>query len=158
MIKIATWNVNSIRARLPRIIEWFKEENPDIILLQELKCTEEQFPFFEFVTEFNYNIEMVCEKARNGVAILSKFPLYNIQKNLPLYNIIEKDESARYNTRNVLTSKEKQAQSDEISDWNKYRRYFRKNKYNHWEMTPAGRKLASQYSEVYTPEFGYTKS
>ena len=68
------------------------------------------------------------------------------------------NEGARYNTRNVLTSKEKQAQSDEISDWNKYRRYFRKNKYNHWVMTPEGRKLASQYSEVYTPEFGYTKS
>lgn len=68
------------------------------------------------------------------------------------------NEGARYNTRNVLTSKEKQAQPDEISDWNEYRKYFRKNKYNHWEMTPAGRKLASQYSEVYTPEFGYTKS
>lgn len=68
------------------------------------------------------------------------------------------NEGARYNTRNVLTSKEQQAQSDEISDWNKYRRYFRKNKYNHWEMTAEGRKLASQYSEVYTPEFGYTKS
>lgn len=68
------------------------------------------------------------------------------------------NEGARYNTRNILTSKEKQAQSDEISDWNNYKRYFRKNKYNHWVMTPEGRKLASQYSEVYTPEFGYTKS
>ena len=96
MIKIATWNVNSIRARLPRVFEWIKEENPDIILLQELKCTEDQFPLFEFATEFNYNIEMVCEKARNGVAILSKFPLYNVQKNLPLYDIVEKDESTRY--------------------------------------------------------------
>ena len=68
------------------------------------------------------------------------------------------NEGARYNTRNVLTSKEKQAQSDEISDWNKYKRYFRKNKYNHWVMTPEGRKLASQYAEITTPEFGYMKS
>lgn len=70
----------------------------------------------------------------------------------------KKDDSARYNTRNVLTSRERQAQSDEISDWSNYKQYFHKNKYGHWEMTPAGRKLASQYSDVYTPEFGYTKS
>lgn len=94
-IKIATWNINSIRARIPRVIEWIKEENPDILLLQELKCTEDQFPFLEFAS-FNYNIEMVCEKARNGVAILSKFPLYDVKKALPLYDIVEKDESARY--------------------------------------------------------------
>lgn len=68
------------------------------------------------------------------------------------------NEGARYNTRNVLTSKEKQEQSDEISDWNKYKKYFYQNKNKHWVMTAEGRKLASQYSEVYTPEFGYTKS
>lgn len=70
----------------------------------------------------------------------------------------QKDDSARYNTRNILTSKEKQAQSDEISDWNKYKRYFRKNKYNHWEMTPAGRKLAShQYYDSPLEGYGYTR-
>ena len=95
MIKIATWNVNSIRARMPRVMEWIKEENPDILLLQELKCTEEQFPFLEF-SAFNYNIELLGEKAKNGVAILSKFPLYNVKKGLPLYDIVEKDETARY--------------------------------------------------------------
>ena len=67
------------------------------------------------------------------------------------------NEGARYNTRNILTSKEKQAQSDEISDWNKYKRYFRKNKYNHWEMTPAGRKLASQYYDSPLEGYGYTR-
>lgn len=70
----------------------------------------------------------------------------------------QKDDIARYNTRNVLTNKGKQAQSDEISDWNKYKQYFYKNKNGHWVMNAQGRKLASQYSEVYTPEFGYTKS
>ena len=68
------------------------------------------------------------------------------------------NEGAKYNTRNVLTSKEKQEQSDEISDWNKYKKYFYQNKNKHWVMTAEGRKLASQYSNVYTPEFGYTKS
>lgn len=68
------------------------------------------------------------------------------------------NEGARYNTRNVLTSKEKQAQLDEISDWDKYKQYFYKNKNNHWVMTAQGRKLASQYTEALTPEFGYTKS
>ena len=67
------------------------------------------------------------------------------------------NEGARYNTRNVLTSKEKQAQSDEISDWNNYKRYFRKNKYNHWVMTPEGRKLASQYYDAPLEGYGYTR-
>ena len=73
-------------------------------------------------------------------------------KNPPASN-----EGARYNTRNVLTSKEKQSQSDEISDWNNYKRYFRKNKYNHWVMTPEGRKLASQYYDSPLEGYGYTR-
>lgn len=59
-----------------------------------------------------------------------------------------KDNSARYNTRNVLTSKEQQAQSDEIADWDKYKQYFRKKKNGHWEMTPAGRKRASESGRI----------
>lgn len=95
MLKIATWNVNSIRARLDRFIEWVKEENPDVLLLQELKCTDEQFPFFELEC-LNYNIATSGQKARNGVAILSKYPLYDINKRLPLYDLVEVDEDARY--------------------------------------------------------------
>ena len=46
-MKIATWNVNSIKARLPRVLEWLGEFSPDVVLLQELKCVEEAFPAME---------------------------------------------------------------------------------------------------------------
>ena len=77
-MKIATWNVNSIRARIINFLDFIKEFKPDVVLIQELKCINEQFPFFELET-MNYNIEVYGEKARNGVAILSKFPLYDIK-------------------------------------------------------------------------------
>lgn len=95
MLKIATWNVNSIRARIEGVTNWVKKENPDILLIQELKCEDSQFPFFEFES-FGYNIEISGQKARNGVAIFSKYPLYNIKKELPLYNMIDCDTDARY--------------------------------------------------------------
>ena len=94
-MKIATWNVNSIRARIINFLDFIKEFKPDVVLIQELKCINEQFPFFELET-MNYNIEVYGEKARNGVAILSKFPLYDIKKGLPLYDIVDSDDEARY--------------------------------------------------------------
>ncbi len=95
MIKIATWNVNSIRMRIPRLLEWIKEENPDVLLLQELKCTSEEFPFLEF-EQFGYNIQLSAEKGKNGVAIFSKFPLYDVIKKLPPYDLVKEDNEARY--------------------------------------------------------------
>lgn len=94
-MKIATWNVNSIRARIPNFLAWVERDKPDIILVQELKCTEEQFPYEE-LDNLNYNIKVVGQKARNGVAIFSKYPLYDIQTFLPLYGLIEEDNDARY--------------------------------------------------------------
>ena len=94
-MKIATWNVNSIRARIINFLDFIKEFKPDVVLIQELKCINEQFPFFDLET-MNYNIEVYGEKARNGVAILSKFPLYDIKKGLPLYDIVDSDDEARY--------------------------------------------------------------
>jgi len=94
-MKIATWNVNSVRMRIPRIIEWIKEENPDILLLQELKCTGEEFPFLEF-EQFGYNIQISAEKGKNGVAIFSKYKLYDVVKKLPLYDLVKEDNEARY--------------------------------------------------------------
>ena len=70
-MKIATWNVNSIKARLPRVLEWLSEFSPDIALLQELKCVEEAFPSIE-IEEAGYNIAVSGQKTYNGVAILSK--------------------------------------------------------------------------------------
>ena len=74
MVKIATWNVNSVKARLPVLVRWLKEFSPDIVLLQELKCTTEAFPTLEIEDE-GYNIAATGQKTYNGVAILSKSPI-----------------------------------------------------------------------------------
>ena len=89
---IATWNVNSIRARLPIILAWLKEKNPDILLLQELKARDNDIPKEE-IEDLNYNIIAKGQKAYNGVAILSKFPVSDIKYTLPNF---KEDEQARY--------------------------------------------------------------
>ena len=94
-IKIGTWNVNSIKARIENLLFWLKESNPDIVLLQELKCLEENFPFAP-IEDLGYNIAVKGQKTYNGVAILSKFPIEDIVKELPSYNIDENDDQARY--------------------------------------------------------------
>lgn len=90
-MQIATWNVNSIRTRLPHLTQWLREDKPDVVLLQELKCTEDQFPFME-IEELGYNVAMHGEKTYNGVAILSKFPINDVIRGIPNYT----DERARY--------------------------------------------------------------
>lgn len=89
-IKIVSWNVNSIRARLTQALDYLRESNPDIVLLQELKCQEEQFP--SEILDLGYNAAIFGQKTYNGVAILSKYPLEDVQKGLPSFQ----DESARY--------------------------------------------------------------
>ena len=74
MIKIATWNVNSVKARLPNLLRWLDEFSPDICLLQELKCTNESFPYEE-IEDKGYNVEVAGQKTYNGVAIISKSPI-----------------------------------------------------------------------------------
>jgi exodeoxyribonuclease-3 len=81
-VTVAVWNVNSIKARLSNFIEWAERTQPDFILLQELKCEEEKFPF-EALESLNYNYAISGQKTYNGVAILSKFPLEEISKNFP---------------------------------------------------------------------------
>jgi exodeoxyribonuclease-3 len=93
-IKIASFNVNSIKARLPRFLEWLKSSNPDIVLLQELKCVEAEFPF-EALLDAGYNAAVVGQKTYNGVAILSKFKIEDVVKNLPAIDE-SSDEQARY--------------------------------------------------------------
>jgi exodeoxyribonuclease-3 len=89
-IKIASFNVNSIKARLPRLLEWLKNSNPDVVLLQELKCLEKDFPF-EALFDAGYNAAVYGQKTYNGVAILSKFKIEDVVKGLP-----GEDEQARY--------------------------------------------------------------
>ncbi len=91
-ISIATWNVNSVKSRLAHLTQWLREDAPDIVLLQELKCMDEAFPAME-IEELGYNIATHGQKTYNGVAILSKFPLEDIQRGLPGN---EEDPQARY--------------------------------------------------------------
>ncbi|MFO0389983.1 MAG: exodeoxyribonuclease III [Alphaproteobacteria bacterium] len=81
MVTVATWNVNSIKSRLTHLLDWLRADKPDIVLLQELKCTNENFPAIE-IEDLGYNLAVHGEKTYNGVAILSKFPLDDIKKGL----------------------------------------------------------------------------
>jgi exodeoxyribonuclease-3 len=80
-MRIATWNVNSIRARLPRVLPWLEEKRPDVVLLQETKCLDEAFPR-EPIEELGYNIEAFGQKTYNGVAILSKSRISDVHRGL----------------------------------------------------------------------------
>jgi exodeoxyribonuclease-3 len=82
MTLIATWNVNSIKARLPNVLDWVSRRKPDLLLLQEIKCVEEAFPALEF-GDLGYNCAVVGQKTYNGVAILSKSPLEVAERALP---------------------------------------------------------------------------
>lgn len=93
-IKISSFNVNSVKARLPRLLEWLKNSQPDIVLLQELKCVESEFPF-EALFDAGYNAAVYGQKTYNGVAILSKFKIEDVVKGLSCLNG-EVDEQARY--------------------------------------------------------------
>ncbi len=81
-MKIATWNVNSIRIRVDAAVAWLKEANPDVVVLQELKCTDDQFPREAF-ENLGYNCAVHGQKTYNGVAILSKRPLEDVSPRLP---------------------------------------------------------------------------
>ncbi len=82
MLKIATWNVNSIRSRLVHVQDFLKENRIDILLLQELKCENHQFPQ-EIFEEMGYNMAIHGQKSYNSVAILSRFSLEDIKTNFP---------------------------------------------------------------------------
>ncbi|MEW6743877.1 MAG: exodeoxyribonuclease III [Planctomycetota bacterium] len=81
-MKIATWNVNSVRARLPRLLAWLEERRPDVVCLQELKCLDEQFPR-EPLEDLGYNVETYGQKTYNGVAILAKKRLEDVVRGFP---------------------------------------------------------------------------
>jgi exodeoxyribonuclease III len=81
-VKIATWNVNSIRIRLPTLLDWLKQAAPDVVLLQETKVVDEGFPSLE-IGDRGYNIAQNGQKTYNGVAILAKRPIQVETKQLP---------------------------------------------------------------------------
>ncbi len=89
---IATWNVNSVKARLGIVVDWLKAFAPDVALLQELKCEADAFPRLE-IEAAGYRAEVVGQKSYNGVAILARHPIDEVITDLPGDG---EDEQARY--------------------------------------------------------------
>lgn len=80
-MRIATWNVNSIRQRMDNLLAWLKERQPDIVCLQEIKCVDEAFPR-EPLEALGYNVAVHGQKTFNGVALLSKLPFDEVAPGL----------------------------------------------------------------------------
>ncbi len=91
-MRIATWNVNSINARLETVVRWFEAAQPDVACLQEIKCVDEKFPAEAF-ERLGYNLAIHGQKTYNGVALLSKTPLEDVRRGLPEG---DGDDHARY--------------------------------------------------------------
>ena len=94
-MKIATWNINGIKARHDNLVAWLKEAQPDIACLQEIKSVDENFPREE-IEALGYNLETHGQKGFNGVALLSKLPFDEVKRGLPLRPGDTDDEQARF--------------------------------------------------------------
>lgn len=91
-MRIATWNVNSVKARMTNVLEWLQAAQPDVLLLQEIKCETDTFPALEF-QGMGYQCYVKGQKSYNGVAILSRTPATDILDHLPDNS---EDTQARY--------------------------------------------------------------
>lgn len=92
-MRIATWNVNSVRARLPNVMGWLSEAKPDVLLMQEIKCETAAFPFLEF-SAAGYKVQALGQKSYNGVAIASLHDIEDVQEGLQ--DPVPGDAQARY--------------------------------------------------------------
>jgi exodeoxyribonuclease III len=81
-MKIATWNVNSLKVRLPHLLDWLQAELPDAVCLQELKCEDRAFPLAE-IEAAGYQAVFNGQKTYNGVAILSRQPAEDVRRDIP---------------------------------------------------------------------------
>lgn len=84
-MKIVTWNVNSLNVRLPHLLDWLTAAQPDIVGLQELKCEDAKFPI-EAIREAGYEAVFAGQKTYNGVAILARSPMTDVQRGIPGYD------------------------------------------------------------------------
>jgi exodeoxyribonuclease-3 len=92
-VKLATWNVNSIRQREPHVLAWLERAQPDILFLQEIKCQTDAFSELPF-SGLGYRAEVVGQKSYNGVAVLSRIPFTVTHRALP--GLADDDAQARY--------------------------------------------------------------
>ncbi|VXB18308.1 exodeoxyribonuclease III [Massilia sp. 9I] len=81
-MKIATWNVNSLKVRLPHLLTWLEANPVDVLCIQETKLTDDKFPLAE-LNAVGYQVAFTGQKTYNGVAILSKHPIEDVQKGNP---------------------------------------------------------------------------
>lgn len=100
-MKIATFNINGIKARTEALPRWLDDAQPDVVLLQEIKSVDENFPH-EMFEDRGYNVETHGQKSFNGVAILSKLPLEDVSRGLPGD---DNDEQARWIEATVVGKK-----------------------------------------------------
>jgi exodeoxyribonuclease III len=91
-MKIATWNINGVKARIDSLLHWLREASPDIVCLQEIKTVDDLFPRLE-IEALGYNVATHGQKGFNGVAILSKFRFDEVNRGLPGNDA---DEQARF--------------------------------------------------------------
>lgn len=84
-MKIATWNVNSLKVRLPHLLQWLQANPVDVLCLQETKLTDDKFPVAE-INAAGYQVAFSGQKTYNGVAILSKLPITEVVKNNPRFD------------------------------------------------------------------------
>ena len=91
-MKIATWNVNSVKARLPHLLSYLEEAQPDVLCLQEIKCQTDDFPALE-IKGLGYHVEAAGQRTYNGVALISRKPAENVLRGLAGD---ESDTQARY--------------------------------------------------------------
>ncbi len=97
-MKIATYNINGVRSRLPALLDWLGEARPDVVALQEIKCVDEAFPRAE-IEDAGFTVATHGQKGFNGVAILSRLPLEDVSTGLPGD---EADDQARWIEATVL--------------------------------------------------------
>ncbi len=83
-MKIATWNVNSLKVRLPQVLQWLQDNPVDVLCVQETKLTDDKFPLME-IQAAGYQAVFAGQKTYNGVAILSKLPMEDIVRNNPRF-------------------------------------------------------------------------
>jgi exodeoxyribonuclease-3 len=83
-MKLATWNVNSLKVRLPHVLQWLADNPVDVLCIQETKLTDDKFPVAE-IEAAGYHAAFTGQKTYNGVAILSKHPISEVVKNNPLF-------------------------------------------------------------------------
>jgi exodeoxyribonuclease-3 len=95
-MKLATWNVNSLAVRLPHLLQWLQSEQPDAMVLQETKLTDDKFPQ-QALADAGWQAAWFGQRTYNGVAILARLPIEQVQRNIPGLD----DEQARVITATV---------------------------------------------------------